>query len=102
MYSHTARERRRCMAVTKAGTPCRGWAVWQDPLQRCGSHGGRRRQRKRESYTTVYTPCTCVAYAWPHRPAGGLCRWPDPPKYRCTIPASTHSYGHQHRRALRW
>lgn len=23
--------------------------------------------------------CRCKAYPWPHRPAGGLCRWPDPP-----------------------
>jgi len=23
--------------------------------------------------------CRCEAYPWPHRPAGGLCRYPDPP-----------------------
>jgi hypothetical protein len=23
--------------------------------------------------------CRCKAYPWPHRPAGGLCRYPDPP-----------------------
>ena len=23
--------------------------------------------------------CRCEAYPWPHRPGGGLCRWPDPP-----------------------
>lgn len=23
--------------------------------------------------------CVCPAYAFPHRPGGGLCRWPDPP-----------------------
>jgi hypothetical protein len=23
--------------------------------------------------------CQCAAYPWPHRPSGGLCRWPDPP-----------------------
>jgi hypothetical protein len=23
--------------------------------------------------------CRCRAYPWPHRPGGGLCRWPDPP-----------------------
>lgn len=23
--------------------------------------------------------CRCAAYPWPHRPGGGLCRWPDPP-----------------------
>ena len=26
--------------------------------------------------------CRCQAYPWPHRPAGGLCRWPDPPLER--------------------
>jgi hypothetical protein len=26
--------------------------------------------------------CRCEAYPWPHRPAGGLCRWPDPPVER--------------------
>jgi hypothetical protein len=33
-----------------------------------------------------------VAYAWPHRPGGGLCCWPDPPTYRLNIPAGTHSW----------
>jgi hypothetical protein len=23
--------------------------------------------------------CKCNAYPWPHRPTGGLCRYPDPP-----------------------
>lgn len=23
--------------------------------------------------------CRCQAYPWPHRPAGGLCRYPEPP-----------------------
>ena len=26
--------------------------------------------------------CRCEAYPWPHRPGGGLCRWPDPPLER--------------------
>lgn len=26
--------------------------------------------------------CRCAAYPWPHRPGGGLCRWPDPPTER--------------------
>lgn len=32
----------------------------------------KRRDKKRKK-------CTCQAYPWPHRPGGGLCRWPDPP-----------------------
>lgn len=30
--------------------------------------------------------CTCPAYRWPHRPGGGLCRWPDPPAQTCPTP----------------
>ena len=26
--------------------------------------------------------CRCEAYPWPHRPKGGLCRWPEPPLER--------------------
>jgi hypothetical protein len=26
--------------------------------------------------------CRCDAYRWPHRPGGGLCRYPDPPAVR--------------------
>jgi hypothetical protein len=26
--------------------------------------------------------CRCDAYRWPHRPGGGLCRYPDPPEAR--------------------
>ena len=26
--------------------------------------------------------CRCDAYRWPHRPGGGLCRYPDPPEVR--------------------
>ncbi len=26
-------------------------------------------------------PCTCPAYQWPHKPRGGGCDWPGPPKY---------------------
>jgi hypothetical protein len=27
----------------------------------------------------VRPKCRCKAYPWPHRPTGGLCRFPDPP-----------------------
>ncbi len=42
----------------------------------------------------MYEPCRCEAYAWPHRPGGGLCCWPDPPQWICTLPAGTHSLGY--------
>ncbi len=99
MYREAARARRRCTALRKDGQPCRAWASWDDPAQRCNVHAGRhhrgplplrwaRRWRRQQAR---YTPCTCLAYAWPHRPGGGLCRWPDPPRYRRTTPAGTHS-----------
>ncbi len=33
--------------------------------------------------------CRCTAYSWPHRPGGGLCRWPEEPEYRLTTLAGT-------------
>ena len=36
-----------------------------------------------------YQPCDCAAYAWPHRPGGGLCEWPRNPTYRLTTPSGT-------------
>jgi hypothetical protein len=38
------------------------------------------RQRKyRKTYTKRRPKCRCDAYKFPHRPGGGLCRYPDPP-----------------------
>ena len=39
-----------------------------------------------------YTPCSCGAYAWPHRPGNGLCCWPRLPLYQCTTVAGTHRW----------
>lgn len=96
-YSLSAIEKRRCKARRKDGGPCMGWAMWGDPLQRCAQHAGRghRGPLNRLHYTwptrAQYEPCRCVAYAWPHRPGGGLCQWPDEPKFRRTTPAGTRS-----------
>jgi hypothetical protein len=47
--------------------------------------------------------CSCPAYAWPHRPGGGLCRWPDPPIRRCPTPAGTNRRGiARARKGRRW
>ena len=89
-YTEKARELRRCTAMRKDGQPCTNYAAWGDGQRRCGTHGGRRRARL-QTYVTAYDPCRCRAYAWPHRPGSGLCRWPDPPEWRCSIPESTHS-----------
>jgi len=37
---------------------------------------------KRKAGDKKRRKCTCEAYPWPHRPGGGLCRWPDPPTQR--------------------
>ncbi len=113
-YSASAEARRRCTGTRKDGEPCRAWALWDDPLQRCMNHAGhthygpqaRRYGDHRASSKTRYTPCTCVAYNWPHRPGGGLCRWPEEPWSQWTTPAGQHAtfrlaerrrwYGHEY------
>ncbi len=90
MYTPKAKKLRRCKGTTRAGKPCKAWAVWDDDPQLCNVHAGRH-------HTGIIMPkvpswigagpirrhpgptCTCKAYGWPHRPAGGLCHWPDPP-----------------------
>ncbi|MBI4491925.1 MAG: hypothetical protein HY690_03930 [Chloroflexi bacterium] len=97
MYTSTAIARRRCLAARADGTPCRAWALWDDPGQRCLVHAGRNHHGPLLPGPTAprrarYTPCLCPGYAWPHRPGGGWCRWPDPPLERCPIPAGTHGW----------
>ena len=100
-YSAKAREQRRCRQTTKTGAPCQQYALWGRNV--CVSHS--ERQHKGPMSTWVdrlaapewntharYTPCKCVAYAWPHRPAGGLCRWPDPPLFRSLIESGRRSF----------
>ncbi|HEX9412230.1 MAG TPA: hypothetical protein VF916_01890 [Ktedonobacterales bacterium] len=110
MYGFLAAVRRRCTATRRDGQPCRGWALWDmtrtDGRQLCLVHAGHIHRGPQRVWDegvglyvprgwhrerTRYTPCTCAAYQWPHRPGGGLCRWPYPPEWRCTIPAGTHS-----------
>ncbi len=102
MYTEKARKVRQWTATRRDGQPCRAWARWGSPLQLCVVHGGLHHRgplppRSLVGYRpkhkrTQYTPCTCVAYAWPHRPGGGLCNWPDPPANRRTTPAGTHRW----------
>ena len=95
-YTPTAEALRRCKTLRADGQRCGNWAAWADQDGRCASHGGRRaiRPERREypPHRTRYLPCTCIAYAWPHRPGGGICRWPDEPVLRCTTPAGTHAW----------
>jgi hypothetical protein len=95
-YSEETIERRRCTALTKAGKPCSAWAMWSDPLKRCALHAGRRHKGLqtggRPEQRAAYEPCTCAAYAWPHRPGGGLCDWPLPPRSTSPIPQGERSH----------
>lgn len=97
-YTAKARELRRCKQIRADGEPCRAWAVWGDPLGRCAGHAYKTRagqdiRRPRiDAYKTRHPPCKCAAYRWPHRPGGGLCRWPDEPVYACTIPPGTRAW----------
>lgn len=84
MYTATAAAKRRCTGTTKAGAPCRAFACWGDAQQRCKTHGG----------TGGGQPprCACAAYAWPHRPGGGLCRWPELPVRTCATALGTRRW----------
>lgn len=94
-YSEKAKELRRCKALKANGEPCQGWAMWNDPEGRCLAHAGRKRNFGggwKAPVKTKAVSCTCAAYRWPHRPSGGLCRWPDQPEYQLLTPAGTHSW----------
>ena len=95
-YSAKAAERRRCRAICRDGTPCRGWAIWGHPEGLCSTHAGRTRGRRERRWRPPaharYEKCRCEAYAWPHRPGGGFCRWPDPPLGKSPTRPGTHSW----------
>lgn len=102
-YTERARELRRCRALTakNGGQPCQRYAVWGDELGRCATHGGRV-LGPHIAGKTAAPGCTCAAYSWPHRPGGGLCRWPDAPQYRLTAPAGKHALGYKTFRKWGW
>ncbi len=92
-----------CGAALRAGwtgLPARAFACWDDPEQLCVAHNGRHHRGpiphwsipRPRSRRCAAPPCQCRAYDWPHRPGGGLCRWPEPPLYRLTTPAGTHRW----------
>jgi hypothetical protein len=113
MYSPEARARRICLGTRRDGAPCRSFACWDDPLQRCSSHAGRHHTGPippapvyasvwdvpEPTYTRSRAPvCRCPAYAWPHRLGGGYCQWPDAPTASSPTPAGTHAEGRIRRR----
>jgi hypothetical protein len=110
MYGPEAQRRRRCTDTRQDGQPCRAWALWDDSDQLCVNHAGRGHRgpmpwppawSTRVRGRANYEPCVCIAYQWPHRPGGGLCEWPNLPRWRCTSPAGTRSWAHESRRNRR-
>jgi hypothetical protein len=99
-YGTVARALRRCTATTKAGEPCQQFAVWSDEAGRCAAHGGRV-LGPRTYERTAYTPCRCLAYRFPHRPASGLCEWPNAPLETLKMSPGTHSGGAKERKVAR-
>jgi hypothetical protein len=94
-YSERAKVLRRCKATRQDGQPCKAFALWGGDT--CAGHTYKQRGKATgdERYTGMRTKavaCTCIAYAWPHRPGGGLCNWPDAPQWESTTPAGTHSF----------
>ena len=93
-YSDKAKQMRQCTALRKDGKPCQAWALWGGTV--CAAHAyttrGPGNGRPWEVLRSKAPPCTCKAYAWPHRPGAGLCQWPDPPRQQCTTPAGTRSW----------
>jgi hypothetical protein len=80
MYSPETDKARRCRATTASGAPCRAYAMWRREEGLCSVHAGVpiNRRHRNVHVNAKYIPCACGAYAWPHRPAGGRCRWPEP------------------------
>lgn len=82
-YSPSVRDSRRCKATTRHGLPCGAFAMWDSPHKLClvhsglGHHGPQPWWRPSTHVSARYPPCRCQAYAWPHRPGGGTCIWPE-------------------------
>ncbi|MGH7179425.1 MAG: hypothetical protein ACREJC_18760, partial [Tepidisphaeraceae bacterium] len=56
--------------------PLRKYWQWINQYERLA--GAIERQR-RKAHDKGRRKCRCTAYPWPHRPGGGLCRWPEAP-----------------------
>jgi hypothetical protein len=80
MYSPEAAAMRRCRAIKADGTQCRRYSMWRSAEGLCNVHAGVpiNCRHHHVSGHAKYPPCTCKAYPWPHRPAGGRCSWPEP------------------------
>ncbi len=54
---------------------------WQE-INRAGRQAQAELRAKRKARDKRRRKCPCEAYPWPHRPGGGLCRYPNPPLER--------------------
>ena len=98
-YSEKAKEKRRCTYTfpeghEREGERCKAWAMWGSENQLCVAHGTDGRGPRKSPSERVYIrrtipKCTCEAYNFPHRPGGGLCRWPEAPTRKLTTPEGT-------------
>ena len=97
-YTEHAVALRRCRSLRDDGQPCRAFALWKSPQNLCAAHTYRKktpnplRWPAYQEKPTQAVACRCPAYNWPHRPGSGICRWPDQPVYRCTIPSGTKAW----------
>jgi hypothetical protein len=88
--------------------------MWDHPGQVCLSHSERQHRGtigarrgfpdyvEKPEFLTNYTTCTCIAYPFPHRPGGGLCKWPDLPERYLNMAPGTHSWPRLRRDWPRW
>ena len=100
-YSEKAKAKRRCTYTfpeghEREGERCKAWAMWGSDRQLCVAHGTDGRGKEAAPGERVYTRrtiplCECEAYNFPHRPGGGLCRWPETPNMKLTTPEGTHT-----------
>lgn len=59
------------------------------------------RREARKEQDKKRAKCRCKAYPWPHRPGGGLCRWPDPPIECYQRKPGSRAYGRRYLGLLR-
>lgn len=101
--------RRRCVERRADGKPCRAWAMWDSPDQRCSSHTYKTRRRdnemsdeiRREQNRRHAPTCDCPAYAWPHRASAGFCRFPDEPLRSWPTESGKRALGKLRRRKIK-
>jgi hypothetical protein len=71
--------------------------------QKMLDHWQQRKEALAKARSKRRPKCRCAAYPWPHRPAGGLCRCPDPPLATWQgTPGKNRAAELRYRRYRRW